>query len=136
MLKGGRTFLRRLITSMFSVQNRNDKALFSPEFNADISRWINFIQISNGTLKFMDLQNIISLQANASLLRGFGYYSGYFFYINWAIDLPAVQNEHINIKETAAVILSAIGWGHLCKYKIVIVLSDNMTTRCILNKGS
>jgi hypothetical protein len=29
---------------MSSVQNRNDKVLLSPEFNADISRWINFMQ--------------------------------------------------------------------------------------------
>jgi len=54
----------------------------------------------------MDFQKITSLQTDASLLGGAGYYSGDFFYTNWAIDLPAVQNEHINIKETAAVILS------------------------------
>jgi hypothetical protein len=57
------------------------------------------------------------------------------FYTNRAIDLPAVQNEHINIKETAAVILSALRWGHLWKNKAVVVLTDNMTTKCILNKG-
>jgi hypothetical protein len=47
MVKGGRTFLRRSIDSMSSVQNRNDKVLLSPEFNADISRWINFMQVFN-----------------------------------------------------------------------------------------
>jgi hypothetical protein len=64
---------------MSSVQNRNDKVLLSPEFNADISWWINFMQIFNGTVKFMDLQKITSSQTDASLLRGVGYYSGEFF---------------------------------------------------------
>ena len=136
MVKGGRTFLRRSIDSMSSVQNRNDKVLLSPEFNADISRWINFMQVFNGTVKFIDLQKITSLQTDAFLLGGAGYYSGDFFHTHGAIDLPAVQNEHINIKETAAVILSALRWGHLWKNKTVVVLTDNMTTKCILNKGS
>lgn len=48
---------------------------------------------------------------------GAGYYSRDFCYTNWDIDLPAVQNEHINIKETAAIILSAIRWGHVWKNK-------------------
>ena len=133
MVKGGRTFLRRLIDSMSSVQNRNDKILLSPEFNADISWWINFMQIFNGTVKFMDLQKITSLQTDASLLAITAENS---FYTNRAIDVPAVQNEHINIKETATVILSALRWGHLWKNKTVVVLTDNMTTKCILNKGS
>ena len=105
MVKGGRTFLRRSIDSMSSVQNRNDKVLLSPEFNADISRWINFMQVFNGTVKFIDLQKITSLQTDAFLLGGAGYYSGDFFHTHGAIDLPAVQNEHINIKETAAVLI-------------------------------
>lgn len=136
MVKGGRTFLRRSIDSMSSVQNRNDKVLLSPEFNADISRWINFMQVFNGTVKFIDLQKITSLQTDAVLLGGAGYYSRDFFHTHGAIDLPAVQNEHINIKETAAIILSALRWGHLWKNKTVVVLTDNMTTKCILNKGS
>ena len=84
----------------------------------------------------MDLNKITSLQTDASSLGGAGYYNGDFFYVNWAIDIPVIQNEHINIKETAAVILSVLRWGHLWTNKTVIVLTDNMTTKCILNKGS
>ena len=94
------------------------------------------MKVFNGTVKFMDLNKITTLQTDASSLGGAGYYEGDFFYVNWAIDLPDIQNEHINIKETTAVILSVLRWGHLWKNKTVTVLTDNMTTKCILNKGS
>lgn len=77
-----------------------------------------------------------SLQTDASLLGCAGYYNGYFYYVNWSIDFPAVMNEHINFKETAAVVLSVLRWGHLWTNKSVIVLTDNMTTKCVLNKGT
>ncbi|CAG2207782.1 unnamed protein product [Mytilus edulis] len=113
MVKGGRTFLRRLINSISSAQNRNDKVLLNSEFKADISWWINFMSVFNGTVKFMDFKPITSLQTDASSLGGGGYYNGDYFYVNWAIDFPAFRKEHINIKETLAVVLSVLRWGHL-----------------------
>ncbi|VDI13266.1 Hypothetical predicted protein [Mytilus galloprovincialis] len=76
MVKGGRTFLRRLINSISSAQNRNDKVLLNSEFKADISWWINFMSVFNGTVKFMDFKPITSLQTDASSLGGGGYYNG------------------------------------------------------------
>ena len=35
-----------------------------------------------------------------------------------------------------AVVLSVIRWGHLWTNKSVVVFTDNMTTKCIINKGS
>ncbi|CAG2223080.1 unnamed protein product [Mytilus edulis] len=136
MVKGGRTFLRRLINSISSAQNRNDKVLLNSEFEADISWWLNFMSVFNGTVKFIDFKPITSLQTDASSLGGGGYYNGDYFYVNWAIDFPVFRKEHINIKETLAVVLSVLRWGHLWQNKTVIVLTDNMTTKCILNKGS
>ncbi|VDI82590.1 Hypothetical predicted protein [Mytilus galloprovincialis] len=113
MVKGGRTFLRRLINSISSAQNRNDKVLLNSEFKADISWWLNFMSVFNGTVKFIDFKPITSLQTDASSLGGGGYYNGDYFYVNWAIDFPAFRKEHINIKETLAVVLSVLRWGPL-----------------------
>jgi hypothetical protein len=38
------------------------------------------MQVFNGTVKFIDLQKITSLQTDAFLLGGAGYYSGDFFH--------------------------------------------------------
>jgi hypothetical protein len=63
----------------------------------------------NGTVKFLDLKPITCLQTDACLQGG----EGGFLYVNWGIDLPQFQNYHINIKETMAIVLSVIRWGHL-----------------------
>ena len=63
MVKGGRTFVRRLIDS-------------SSEFFDDIAWWVKFMNMFNGTVKFLDLKPITCLQGGA------GYYEGDFFYVN------------------------------------------------------
>jgi len=136
MVKGGRTFVRRLIDSLSNVNNRNAKILLSSEFFDDIAWWVKFMNMFNGTVKFLDLKPITCLQTDACLQGGAGYYEGYFFYVNWDIDLPQFKNYHINIKETMAIVLSVIRWGHLWTNKSVVVFTDNMTTKCIINKGS
>ena len=94
--------------------------------------FVKFMNMFNGTVKFLDLKPITCLQTDACLQGG----EGGFLYVNWGIDLPQFQNYHINIKETMAVVLSVIRWGHLWTNKSVVVFIDNMTTKCIINKGS
>ena len=69
MVKGGRTFVRRLIDS-------------SSEFFDDIAWCIKFMNMFNGTVKFLDLKPITCLQTDACLQSGAGYYEGDFFYVN------------------------------------------------------
>jgi hypothetical protein len=64
------------------------------------------------------------------------YCEGDYFYCNWSVDLPAVQDSHINFKELAAVVLAAQRWGPLWANKHVVVLSDNSTTVACINRGS
>jgi hypothetical protein len=49
MVKGGRTFVRRLIDSLSNVNNRNAKILLSSEFFDDIAWWVKFMNMFNGT---------------------------------------------------------------------------------------
>ena len=64
------------------------------------------------------------------------YCEGDYFYCSWSVDLPAVQDSHINFKELAAVVLAAKKWGPLWANKPVVVLSDNSTTEACINRGS
>jgi hypothetical protein len=52
-VKGGRTFVRRLIDSLSNVNNRNAKILLSSEFFDDIAWWVKFMNKFNGTVKFL-----------------------------------------------------------------------------------
>ena len=65
-----------------------------------------------------------------------GYCEGDYFYCNWSVDLPTVQDSHINFKELAAVVLAARRWGPLWANKHIVVLSDNSTTVACINRGS
>ena len=56
MVKGDRTFVRRLIDSLSNVNNRNAKILLSSEFFDDIAWWVKFMNMFNGTVKFLDLK--------------------------------------------------------------------------------
>ncbi|CAG2224869.1 unnamed protein product [Mytilus edulis] len=95
------------------------------------------MNVFNGTVTFLDSKPVTCLQTDACLHGGAGYYEGdFFFYVNWDTDLPNFKNYHINIKETMSIVLSAMRWGHLWTNKRVVVSTDNMTTKCIINKGS
>ncbi|VDI43606.1 Hypothetical predicted protein [Mytilus galloprovincialis] len=94
------------------------------------------MNVFNGTVTFLDTKPVTCLQTDACLHGGAGYYEGDFFYVNWDTDLPNFKNYHINIKETMSIVLSAMRWGHLWTNKRVVVSTDNMTTKCIINKGS
>ncbi|CAG2248201.1 unnamed protein product [Mytilus edulis] len=94
------------------------------------------MNVFNGTVTFLDSKPVTCLQTDACLHGGAGYYEGDFFYVNWDTDLPNFKNYHINIKETMSIVLSAMRWGHLWANKRVVVSTDNMTTKCIINKGS
>jgi hypothetical protein len=67
MVKGGRTFVRRLIDSLSNVNNRNAKILLSSEFFDDIAWWLKFMNMFNGTVKFLDLKPITSLDAESAI---------------------------------------------------------------------
>jgi hypothetical protein len=48
----------RLIDSLSNINNRNAKILLSSEFFDDIAWWVKFMNMFNGTVKFLDLKPI------------------------------------------------------------------------------
>ncbi|CAC5381098.1 unnamed protein product [Mytilus coruscus] len=75
MVKGGRTFVKRLIDNLSNVNttNRNAKILLSTDFFS-IAWWVNFMNVFNGTVTFLDSKPVICLQTDACLHGGAGYY--------------------------------------------------------------
>ncbi|CAG2223258.1 unnamed protein product [Mytilus edulis] len=104
----------------------------TPEIGeVNLKWWVNFMNVVNGTVTFLDSEPVTCFQTDACLHGGAGYYEGdFFFYVNWDTDLPNFKNYHINIKETMAIVLSAM-WTN----KRVVVSTENLTTKCIINKN-
>ena len=54
----------------------------------------------------------------------------------WLFYSPSLQPHHINTKELAAVVMSALRWCHLWAAHHVIVHTDSAVTQGVINKGS
>ena len=56
-------------------------------------------------------------------------------YVDWSIDVPELNNSHINVKETAAVAAAVYCWAPNWSGKNAITLTGNTSTRAFINRG-
>ena len=49
--------------------------------------------------------------------------------MNWTTDLPEMTEQHINVKETMAIVLALKRWAPLLSDKRVIVRTDNIAAK-------
>jgi hypothetical protein len=57
-------------------------------------------------------------------------------YVNWEVDVPNMQDSHINILELEMVHQAAVRWGQFWGGHHVLIRSDNAATVASVNKGS
>ena len=133
---GGRTFLRRILDTMNSLQSPTAKKRLDPEFYADIQWWHSFLQVFNGQRPFLSTQPTTDVETDACLLAAGAYFRGDWLYHNFPLDCPAIAGLHINHKEVVAQILTAFRWGHVWKNQHVIIHCDNVAAVHIINKGT
>lgn len=107
VVKGGRIFLRRLITVMCSLKRKNHHVRLNKSARLDIEWWANCIEKFNGTAFFTKEQLPSgSFSTDACTNGGGGSYDNDWFYANWELDYPEIQPLHINLKELYAVFLA------------------------------
>ena len=70
---GGRTFLRRILDTMNSM-SPSTKHRLTPSFYRDISWWVNFLHVFNGTQIFLNQQPTVDVMADACPLAAGGCY--------------------------------------------------------------
>ena len=137
VIKGGRTFLRRLIDLMCTLKKKHHHIRLNSNAKADIQWWANYIGIFNGTASFIDKPVPSgSFSTDACLNGGGGAYYADWFYSHWETDFPAIAKLHINLKETFSVFLASLRWAESWRNKHIVVYSDNAATVFMLNKGS
>lgn len=89
VVRGGRTFLRRMLSLIPPFAKGAHKVLLSSDFFEDLTWWIQFMSVFNGKVNFLCKKTITGLQTDACDVGGAGYFSGDYFYTNWLLDLPA-----------------------------------------------
>lgn len=136
VVRGGRTYLRRILNLISPLRKPNHKIRLDCEFHRDIQWWIDFIDVFNCkpvfALPAMDCPVFVDACSSASGI----FYNGDWQYTVFNWDWPEVADLHINYKEVLSVLLAARRWGHLWANSSVKLFTDNITARAIINKGS
>ncbi len=138
VIRGGRTFLRRLIDLMCKLRRKHHRTKLNQNARADISWWSHCMSFFNGTAKFITDIPVPSdqLSCDACLLGGAAYYNGDWFYTSWHVDHPDIVGSHINCLECFTLLLAARRWKSHWANKHLVVYSDNTTTVSAINNGS
>jgi len=133
---GGRTFLRRILDTLNKLKKPYHKAKLSANFKLDVLWWTNFMSTFNGTRFFLEDVPIVDVMTDACPIGGGAFYNGDWMYVNWARDLPAYSDLHINQKETLAICYAAKRWAPLWSNRHVIIHTDNIAAQSFINKGT
>ena len=138
VIRGGRTFLRRLIDLMASVKRKSHHTRINSSARADFLWWKNCVESFNGSVYFLDENPLdpADYSTDACNVGGAGYFQNDWFYVNWAVDYPDIAQKPIWMKELFTVLVSARRWAPFWKAKHVHVHCDNSPSVFMINKGT
>ena len=136
VVRGGRTFLRRILDSTVRLKCPFHKVKFQGALRQDLLRWQQYLVQFNGTSHFIDVCEYTPIVTDSCNLSGGAFCEGDFVYVNWEKDYPSMKDMHINYKEAAMAALSVIKWGPSFRNKTIILYTDNTTAACVINKCS
>lgn len=135
VVRGGRTFLRRMINVINSVGPHDARVTLGDEFRADVDWWLRFAPTWNGHAIMLDQVQIDARRfvVDTSKLACAAAFDLLFIVrVHDALTLP----WHINDKELLSIYLAALQWGSEWKNRHVVVSCDNTTAVAAINKGS
>jgi len=137
VVKGGRSFLRRLIDFMCKIKAKHHHARIDASSRADITWWANYIALFNGTLHFTSVPvPAAHITSDACIIGGAATFNKDWFYVNWSLDFPKYADSHINIKELYTIVLAVKKWAHLWRNQHVLLYTDSKCAMYMINGGS
>lgn len=138
VVRGGRTFLRRLITLANSVKRPHHRVYLNLNARADLMWWTRLLPAHNCKTLFPSAipELPTAVLTDASLSGGGCLWAPDWMYVNWALDYPSLCSLHINYKETFTIVLAAHRWAPFWSGHQVVVKTDSQVAAAILNKGS
>ena len=138
VVRGGRIFLRRLITLANSVKRPHHRVYLNLSARADLLWWTSLLPAHNCKTLFPSAipELPTPVFTDASTSGGGCVWGTDWMYINWALDNLTLYPLHINYKETFTIVLAACRWAPFWSGYRVVVKSDSQVASAILNKGS
>jgi len=133
---GGRVYLQRIFNTLRPLRLPHHKVKLSSEFRADVEWWLAGLDIFNTKHIISHKSQAIPIFTDACTAGAGMVMPLDWAYIDWDLDAPALSAEHINVKETMAVILAIYRWAPCLQNSKVTVFTDNTTTRANINKGA
>ena len=135
VIRGGRTYLRRVLNLQNSIKSLSHKAKLSLDFHRDIDWWLQFMPLFNG-VSMLPKHQIDEVHIDASNVASGIAFRGDWLYTCWELDWPEVAPLHINFKEVLSVVLAARRWGHLWANSRVTILTDSECAKYIIKNGT
>lgn len=138
VVRGGRTFLRRIIDLSMSCKHVHHYVKLNKGAKEDIIWWATALDIFHGFAQFpcdIPLPNYV-FATDASMEGGAGHFLQDWFYVNWALDFPEQRNKHITFLELETVVIAARRWGRHWHGLHIHVRSDNVACVAAINKSS
>ena len=138
VVRGGRSFLRRLIDLLTHAKESHHHIRVSAAAKEDISWWKRGLTDFHGFCNFTcDVPLPAYLFSCDACLSGGGAHFGLdWSYWSWHVDFPEIEFAHINVLELFTVLLSLIKWGERLSGSHVIIRSDNVVTVSALNRST
>ena len=106
VIRGGRTYLRRVLNLQNSIKLPYQKVKLNVEFHKDIAWWLDFMSLFNG-VPMNKRFSVGQVHVDACNTAAGIAFNGDWAYVNWESDWPEVAKFHINHKEVLAIILAA-----------------------------
>ena len=135
VVKGGRVYLQRCFDLMRPLQQPHHKVRLTEGFFGDIAWWDQCLDLFNKTsiLKSSAAEHFVFTDA---CNVGGGMISGNdWAYIHWDNDQPNIAQDHINVKETMAIVHAVSRWAPLWANSHVLIHTDNIYARACINRG-
>ena len=153
VVKGGRTFSRRVYDLISSVKRNHHKVRLSEEFRLDLRWWLEFAAVFNGKAKIIPPSSpTVSVYSDASL-TGFGathgddWLAGGFGekenkeLLGWLghhfakADDIGCKTDNINVLELWPILQGVRRWSNGWEDTPVIFVTDNTQVQAALNTG-
>ena len=136
VVRGGRTFLRRILNSITRLKQPHHKTRLSGALKQDILWWHRFLHSFNGVAAFTDDTEIVPILTDACNVAGGSFCNGDFAYINWSLDMPEASALPINYKEAISAAQAVINWAPSFPNRALYVYVDNQCAVTLINKCS
>lgn len=131
----GTAHTRPIFTLLSTLKQPSHKGQISC-LKWDLTWWVSWLQNGRNCRRIWPPTACLDVYTDACPTAGGAFCHGDWVYTSWLADCPLLQPHHINTKELAAVVLSALRWRHLWAGHHVIVHTDSDVTKAIINKGS